>query len=116
MATNIANCLVSEGLTVISGLAAGIDAAAHRAALDALGCTVAFIGTGMNRSYPAENKDLQAQIVEHGLVMSQFWPDGPPQKQNFLMRNAIMSGYGLATIVVEARRNQRRPRASTNGS
>lgn len=102
MATNIAKYLVDQELTVISGLAAGIDAAAHRAALDAGRRTVAFIATGLHRSYPAENRQLQTEIAEHGLVLSQFWPDAPPQKQNFLMRNALMSGYGLATIVVEA--------------
>lgn len=102
MAAGIAHYLVGQQLTVISGLAAGIDTAAHRAALAAKGRTVAFIATGLSRSYPAENKGLQAAISDRGLVLSQFWPDGPPQKQNFLMRNALMSGYGLATIVVEA--------------
>jgi DNA processing protein len=104
MATNIAKYLVGEGLTVISGLAAGIDAAAHRAALDGGGRTVAFIGTGSLRSYPAENRDLHTAIIDsgNGLVLSQFLPEAPPRKQNFLMRNALMSGYGLATIVVEA--------------
>lgn len=102
MATNTAKYLADQGLTVIAGLAAGIDAAAHRAALDQGGRTVAFIATGNNRSYPAQNRELQAEIVDRGLVLSQFWPDAPPQKQNFLMRNALMSGYGLATIVVEA--------------
>lgn len=104
MATNVAKYLVRKGLTVISGLAAGIDAAAHRAALGAGGRTVAFIGTGSLRPYPAENRDLHTAIIEsgNGLVLSQFWPDAPPRKQNFLMRNALMSGYGLATIVVEA--------------
>lgn len=102
MATNIAKFLVSEGLAVISGLAAGIDAAAHTAALDEGGRAVAFIATGCKQSYSAQNAELQAAVVENGLVLSQFWPDAPPQKQNFLMRNALMSGYGLATVVVEA--------------
>jgi DNA processing protein len=102
MAAGVARYLVGEGLTVVSGLAAGIDAAAHTAALDVGGRTVALIGTGLQRSYPRENAELQASIVERGLVLSQFWPDAPPRKQHFLMRNALMSGYGLATIVVEA--------------
>lgn len=104
MATNIAKYLAGEGLTVISGLAAGIDAAAHRATLGVGGRTVAFIGTGCLRTYPAQNRGLHEQIISsgNGLVLSQFWPDAPIQKQNFLMRNALMSGYGLATIVVEA--------------
>lgn len=101
-ATEIAEYLVHEGLSVVSGLAAGIDAAAHRAALRGGGRTVAFIATGINGSYPAENRDLQAAIVDHGVVFSQFWPDAPPQKQNFLKRNALISGYALAAIVVEA--------------
>ncbi|MEE2853497.1 MAG: DNA-processing protein DprA [Actinomycetota bacterium] len=102
MATGIARHLVGAGLTVISGLALGVDAAAHTAALEAGGRTVALIGSGLERSYPKENEQLQAAIVERGLVLSQFWPDAPPRKQHFLMRNALMSGYGLATIVVEA--------------
>lgn len=102
MATNTAKFLVGEGLTVISGLAAGIDAAAHTAAIASGGRTVAFIGTGSRMTYPAENRELHAAIADTGLVLSQFWPDAPVQKQNFLMRNALMSGYGLATIVVEA--------------
>jgi DNA processing protein len=102
MAARIAEFLVRENLTVISGLADGVDAAAHRAALDAGGRTAAFIATGVMRVYPAKHRQLQAEVADRGLVLSQFWPDSPPQKQNFLMRNALMSGYGLATIVVEA--------------
>ena len=63
---------------------------------------MAIIGTGINKQYPAANRALQRQILEQGLVLSQFWPDAPPQQQNFLTRNAVMSGYGLATVVVEA--------------
>jgi DNA processing protein len=102
MAAELARELVSRKMTVVSGLARGIDTAAHRAALAAGGRTVAVIGTGINRVYPAENGDLQAEIAVRGLVISQFWPDASPQKQNFLMRNATMSGYGLATVVVDA--------------
>lgn len=101
-AANAARLLTSEGLTVIAGLASGIDAAAHRAALDAGGRTVAFIGTGITKHYPAANAALQREIASRGLVLSQFYPDAPPTKQTFPMRNATMSGYGLATIVVEA--------------
>ncbi len=102
IAAKIADFLVSQGLTVIAGLAAGIDAAAHSAALAAGGRTVAFIGTGSTVFYPPQNRDLQAAIAAKGLVLSQFWPDATPQKYSFPMRNALMSGYGLATIVVEA--------------
>jgi DNA processing protein len=103
MASRIATYLVRQGLTVIAGLALGIDTAAHKAALDVGGRTVAFVATGLTRTYPPENADLQAAIVGNGgLLLSQFLPDAPPRKQHFLMRNALMSGYGLATIVVEA--------------
>lgn len=101
-ASEAARVLASEHITVVSGLAAGIDTAAHTAALDAGGRTVAVIGTGIGRTYPAENASLQAEIGRRGLVLSQFWPDAPPRPANFLMRNATMSGYGSATVVVEA--------------
>ena len=99
---DVATALASEGITVLSGLAEGIDAAAHTAALEAGGRTVALIGSGIARYYPAKNRELQDEIAAKGLVLSQFWPDGPPQQHNFLMRNAVMSGYGRATVVVEA--------------
>lgn len=102
MAEDVARALTARRMTVISGLAHGIDTAAHRVALDAGGRTVAVIGTGIGRAYPAENRGLQDEIAERGLVLSQFWPDAPPQKHTFLMRNATMSGYGLATVVIEA--------------
>ena len=102
IARAVAEALVKEGVTVVSGLAVGIDSAAHRAALDARGRTVGVIGTGIHRVYPAASKALHEEISERGLLLSQFWPDAPPQKHTFLMRNATMSGYGLATVVVEA--------------
>jgi DNA processing protein len=97
-----ASALVDQGLTVVSGLAAGVDTAAHQAALESGGRTVAVIGTGIERAYPAENAGLQGRIAADGLVVSQFWPDAAPTKQSFPMRNAVMSAYGLATVVVEA--------------
>lgn len=102
IATAIADAIAQRGVTVLSGLAAGIDAAAHKAALAAGGRTVAIIGTGISKQYPAANRALQQEITSKGLVLSQFWPDAPPQQHNFLMRNAVMSGYGRATVVVEA--------------
>lgn len=101
-ATEIARGLAERGVTVASGLAQGIDTAAHTAALAVGGRTVAVIGTGLRRSYPAQNAGLQRQIANEGLVLSQFWPDAPPTKHSFPMRNAIMSGYCLATVVIEA--------------
>jgi DNA processing protein len=102
LAAEVARLLVSEGLAVIAGLATGIDTAAHQAALDAGGRTVAFLGTGITQSYPASNRALQREIAERGLLLSQFYPDASPTKHSFPMRNATMSGYGLATIVIEA--------------
>jgi DNA processing protein len=102
IAATVARELISRDVTVVAGLALGIDTTAHRAALDAGGRTVAIIGTGINKVYPAANRDLHEEISQKGLLLSQFWPDAPPQRHTFLMRNATMSGYGQATIVVEA--------------
>jgi DNA processing protein len=101
-AQQIAEHLVGAGYTVISGLAAGIDTAAHTATLSRNGRTVAVIGTGLARSYPPENQSLQREIARRCAVVSQFWPDAPPSKRTFPMRNAVMSGIALATVVVEA--------------
>jgi DNA processing protein len=98
----IAEHLVDRGYTVASGLAAGIDTAAHTAALARRGRTVAVIGTGLARSYPPQNAPLQQRIVSECAVVSQFWPDAPPSRRSFPMRNAVMSGITLATVVVEA--------------
>lgn len=102
VATSVATALAQSGRTVVSGLAAGIDAAAHTAALQEGGKTIAVIGTGMRKSYPAENRTLQKQIGEDGLLVSQFWPDAPPASWQFPVRNATMSGLGMATFVAEA--------------
>lgn len=102
IARAVSTSLANRGVTVASGLAKGIDTAAHTAALEAKGRTVAVIGTGIHRYYPATNRKLQDQISEVGLVLSQFWPDAAPTKQSFPMRNAVMSGYAAATVVIEA--------------
>jgi DNA processing protein len=101
-ARSIAHHLVDSGYTVVSGLAAGIDTAAHTATLAHQGRTVAVIGTGLSRAYPPQNADLQGEIAAKGAVVSQFWPDAPPSRRSFPMRNAVMSGIALATVVVEA--------------
>lgn len=101
-AVDCAHMLVERGLTVVAGLAKGIDTFAHQTALNDGGRTVAFIGTGIDRQYPAENRDLQHEIEERGLVLSQFWLGAQPTKQSFPMRNALMSGYGVATIIADA--------------
>lgn len=105
IAAEIAERLVDRAITVVSGLAAGIDTAAHRSVLDVGGRTVAVIGTGITRAYPAANRPLQDRIARDGLVLSQFWPDAPPTRRSFPIRNAVMSGYGFASVVVEAGEN-----------
>jgi len=102
-AAAIAAELVRHDYVVTSGLAAGIDTAAHTAALHKGGRTIAVIGTGVNRAYPPENRELQRLIATECAVVSQFWPDAPPSRRSFPMRNAVMSGISLATVIVEAR-------------
>jgi DNA processing protein len=101
-AREIAAHLAGAGFTVASGLAAGIDTAAHTAALGSGGRTIAVIGTGLNRAYPPQNERLQKRIASEHALISRFWPDAPPTKASFPMRNAVMSGLSLATVVVEA--------------
>lgn len=103
VAAYVSTALVHEGLTVVSGLAVGIDAAAHAAALDAGGRTVAVMGTGLERTYPAANKSLRERVVASGgLVMTQFEPGATVRPASFPMRNAVMRGYGITTFVVAA--------------
>jgi DNA processing protein len=90
------------GITVVSGLARGIDRVAHQAALEGGGRTVAVIGTGLDRFYPPEHETLQRRIAADGLVVSQFPPGATPTKATFPMRNATMSAYSALTVIVEA--------------
>lgn len=101
-ARELAAGLAQHGITVLSGLALGIDSAGHSAALDAGGRTVAVMGTGINRIYPPGNETLADRIAQQGALVSQFWPDAPPTKFSFPMRNAVMSGMAIGTVVVEA--------------
>jgi DNA processing protein len=101
-ARTTSEALVDAGITVVSGLAAGIDTAAHTAALDRGGRTVAVIGTGLRHSYPPQNAALQRRVATQCAVVSQFWPDDPPNRRSFPMRNAVMSGMTLASVIVEA--------------
>lgn len=102
-ATRLARELVEAGFTVVSGLAAGIDTAAHTAALDARGRTVAVMGTGLDHVAPASNRPLAARIVDAGCaLLTQFFPEQTARPWMFPARNVVMSGLALATIVVEA--------------
>jgi DNA processing protein len=101
-AREVSRQLTDSGFAVVSGLAAGIDTAAHTSALECNGRTIAVIGTGLHHSYPPQNAALQEQIASTGAVVSQFWPDDPPHRRRFPLRNATMSGIALATIVIEA--------------
>lgn len=101
-ARSIAASLVDHDVTVISGLAEGIDTAAMTAALEVGGRVVAVIGTGIDRTYPASNSTLQAAIAEQGLVLTQFLPGFPGARWAFPARNKTMSAYAQATVIVEA--------------
>lgn len=103
LAARFAGEFVCDDFTVVSGLAAGIDRAAHEAALAQGGRTVAVIGTGLlHQSYPPQNAELQRQIAARCAVVSQFWPDSPPTQKSFPMRNAVMSGLSRGSVVIEA--------------
>lgn len=101
-AEKFAQELAEAEVPVISGLASGIDTAALRGSLTANGRTIAVIGTGIDRYYPPENHNLQDEISEKGLLISQFLPGASPTKKSFPMRNAIMSAYASASLVIQA--------------
>jgi DNA processing protein len=91
-----------SGLTVVSGLARGIDTAAHQGALAAKGRTVAILGTGLRHLYPAENRALAEKIASCGAVVTEFPMETTPDRQTFPMRNRIISGWGFGLLVIEA--------------
>lgn len=102
-ATDLSQRLVEHGVTVVSGLAAGIDSAAHQATIKAGGRTVAVMGTGIDTIYPKQNERLAQEILEAGgALVSQFWPSAPPTRFSFPMRNVVMSGLAIGTAVIEA--------------
>jgi DNA processing protein len=103
IARSVSRDLASAGLVVVSGLARGVDAEAHRGALEAGGITVAVLGCGIDRDYPAANRELARQIAASGLVVSEYAPGVEPAPWRFPARNRIVAGLCSAAVVVEAR-------------
>jgi DNA processing protein len=101
-ARKMARLLAERGVTVLSGLAKGIDSEAHTATLEAGGRTVAVLGHGHHHMYPKENAALAEAIAEQGAVVSLFQPDTPPTRRTFPMRNVVTSGMGQGTAVIQA--------------
>ena len=94
--------LAERGLVVTSGLARGVDSAAHRGCLDAGGLTTAVLGSGLDRIYPPEHAELAGRIARQGIVVSELGPGGAPLPEHFPLRNRIISGVSLGVVVVEA--------------
>jgi DNA processing protein len=101
-AQRMSRLLAERGVTVISGLARGIDTAAHRAAIESGGRTIAVLGTGITKCYPSENRELAEEITAHGALVSQFWPTRSPGRDTFPRRNVVTSGLSQGTVVIEA--------------
>lgn len=103
VARSLGRDLAAAGLVVVSGLARGVDAEAHRGALEASGLTVAVLGCGIDRDYPAAHRELAKQVAATGLVVSEYAPGVEPAPWRFPARNRIVAGLCSATVVVEAR-------------
>ena len=104
-AENLGFGLARRRAGVVSGLAKGIDSAAHKGCLRAKGFTIAVIGTGIDRVYPTQNKKISEEIAEKGTIVSEFPMGSPPEPKNFPIRNRIISGLSRGVVVVEATRN-----------
>lgn len=102
VAEDVAGMLAHNGITVVSGLARGVDAVAHQTALDAGGRTLAVLGCGIDRIYPPEHRQLAGKIIEKGAVITDYPPGTKPEASNFPARNRIISGLSRAVVVVEA--------------
>jgi len=101
-ASRISGSLAQRGAIIVSGLAEGIDTAAHRAAIDAGGKTIAVLGTALSRAYPAKNLSLQKLIMAEHLAISQFPEGRPTQRENFVLRNRTMALISDASVIVES--------------
>lgn len=102
-ATKFSKELAKQGLTIISGMAVGIDGFAHKGALSVGGKTIAVLGSGFNNIYPEENKELFKQIIENdGAIITEYKPDVKPNSENFPKRNRIVSGLSKGVLVIEA--------------
>lgn len=101
-AASMSRQLAEQGITVVSGLAKGIDTAAHRGALEAGARTIAVLGTGITTCYPGENQALAEAITASGVLVSQFWPTSHPSRHTFPRRNVVTSGISQGTVVIEA--------------
>lgn len=101
-ARNFAQALSEAGLTIVSGLALGVDGAAHEGALRGNGSTLAVVGTGLDRVYPARHRALAHRIATEGGLISEFAPGTPPREKNFPQRNRLISGLAQGVLVVEA--------------
>ncbi|ELR63145.1 Rossmann fold nucleotide-binding protein Smf [Photobacterium marinum] len=101
-AYEFAASLVAANYVVTSGLALGVDGQAHYGALKNGGATIAVLGSGIDQIYPARHRELASQIVEQGVLVSEFWPDERPRPQNFPRRNRVISGLSVGVLVIEA--------------
>jgi len=101
IAGEFANALSHQGFCITSGMALGIDGASHRGALAATGKTIAVVGQGLNIIYPPRHQMLANQIIQTGVLVSEFTPDTPIKREHFLRRNRIISGLSLGTLLIE---------------